>query len=125
LARRLTGHDYALTQTAGPATVASAGNGPPFSSELRLATQKLKIAAWPGSVPPPTTVCSGLFSVIVVSQITERVAAYRKRDVVLIVAGFLHLQQGAEVGGSRIPPLVREIEDSEEDSLGEPVLVSV
>jgi dimethylsulfone monooxygenase len=40
------------------------------------------------------------------------------------VAGFLHLQQGAEVGGSQIPPLVREIEDSEEDSLGEPVLVS-
>ena len=57
-------------------------------------------------------------------QIAERVAAYRKRGVDLILGGFLHFQEEIEYFGSRVLPLVREIEDSEEDSLGSPVLVS-
>jgi dimethylsulfone monooxygenase len=57
-------------------------------------------------------------------QIAERVAAYRKRGVDLILGGFLHFQEEIEYFGSRVVALVREIEDSEEDSIGEPVLAS-
>ena len=57
-------------------------------------------------------------------QIAERVAAYRKRGVDLILGGFLHFQEEIEYFGSRVLPLVREIEDSEEDSVDSPVLVS-
>jgi FMNH2-dependent dimethyl sulfone monooxygenase len=57
-------------------------------------------------------------------QIAERVAAYRKRGVDLILGGFLHFQEEIEYFGSRVLPLVREIEDSEEDSIGAPVLAS-
>jgi FMNH2-dependent dimethyl sulfone monooxygenase len=57
-------------------------------------------------------------------QIAERVAAYRKRGVDSILGGFLHFQEEIEYFGSRVLPLVREIEDSEKDSLGSPVLVS-
>jgi alkanesulfonate monooxygenase SsuD/methylene tetrahydromethanopterin reductase-like flavin-dependent oxidoreductase (luciferase family) len=57
-------------------------------------------------------------------QIAERVAAYRKRGVDLILGGFLHFQEEIEYFGSRVLPLVREIEDSEEDSVGEPVPAS-
>ena len=49
-------------------------------------------------------------------QIAERVAAYRKRGVDLILGGFLHFQEEIEYFGSRVLPLVREIEDSEQDS---------
>jgi alkanesulfonate monooxygenase SsuD/methylene tetrahydromethanopterin reductase-like flavin-dependent oxidoreductase (luciferase family) len=58
-------------------------------------------------------------------QIAERVAAYRKRGVDLILGGFLHFQEEIEYFSSRVLPLVREIEDSEEDSVGEPILASV
>jgi FMNH2-dependent dimethyl sulfone monooxygenase len=57
-------------------------------------------------------------------QIAERVAAYRKRGVDLILGGFLHFQEEIEYFGSRVLPLVREIEDSEQDSVGSPMLVS-
>ena len=57
-------------------------------------------------------------------QIAERVAAHRKRGVDLILGGFLHFQEEIEYFGSRVLPLVLEIEDSEKDSLGSPVLVS-
>jgi alkanesulfonate monooxygenase SsuD/methylene tetrahydromethanopterin reductase-like flavin-dependent oxidoreductase (luciferase family) len=57
-------------------------------------------------------------------QIAERVAAYRKRGVDLILGGFLHFQEEIEYFGSRVLPLVREIEDSEQDSVDSPVLVS-
>jgi FMNH2-dependent dimethyl sulfone monooxygenase len=57
-------------------------------------------------------------------QIAERVAAYRKRGVDLILGGFLHFQEEISYFGSRVLPLVREIEDSEEDSVDSPVLVS-
>ena len=57
-------------------------------------------------------------------QIAERVAVYRKRGVDLILGGFLHFQEEIEYFGSRVLPLVREIEDSEKDSLDSPVLVS-
>jgi FMNH2-dependent dimethyl sulfone monooxygenase len=56
--------------------------------------------------------------------IAERVAAYRKRGVDLILGGFLHFQEEIEYFGSRVLPLVREIEDSEQDSVDSPVLVS-
>ena len=49
-------------------------------------------------------------------QIAERVAAYRKRGVDLILGGFLHFQEEIEYFGSRVLPLVREIERSEEDA---------
>ena len=58
-------------------------------------------------------------------QIAERVAAYRKRGVDLILGGFLHFQEEIEYFGSRVLPLVREIEESEQDSLDTPVLASV
>ena len=57
-------------------------------------------------------------------QIAERVAAYRQRAVDLILGGFLHFQEEIEYFGSRVLPLVREIEDSEGDSLGHPVRAS-
>jgi dimethylsulfone monooxygenase len=57
-------------------------------------------------------------------QIAERVAAYRARGVDLILGGFLHFQEQIEYFGSRVLPLVREIEDSEQDSVDSPVLVS-
>lgn len=57
-------------------------------------------------------------------QIAERVAACRKRGVDPILGGFLHCQEDIEDFGSRVLPLVREIEDSEADSVGEPVLAS-
>ena len=44
-------------------------------------------------------------------QIAERIAAYRKRGVDLILGGFLHFQEEIEYFGSRVLPLVREIED--------------
>ena len=41
-------------------------------------------------------------------QIAERIAAYRKRGVDLILGGFLHFQEEIEYFGSRVLPLVRE-----------------
>ena len=58
-------------------------------------------------------------------QIAERVAAYRKRGVDLILGGFPHFGEEIKHFGSRVLPSVREIEDSEEDSVGEPVLASL
>jgi dimethylsulfone monooxygenase len=40
------------------------------------------------------------------------------------LGAFLHFQEEIEYFGSRVLPLVREIEDSEEDSVGELVLAS-
>ena len=57
-------------------------------------------------------------------QIAERIAAYRKRGVDLILGGFLHFQEEIEYFGSRVLPLVREIEDAEQNSADAPVLVS-
>ncbi len=57
-------------------------------------------------------------------QIAERIAAYRKRGVDLILGGFLHFQEEIEYFGAKVLPLVREIEEAERDSVGEPVLVS-
>ena len=58
-------------------------------------------------------------------QIAERIAAYRKRGVDLILGGFLHFQEEIEYFGARVLPLVREIEESERDSVDSPVLTSV
>ncbi len=57
-------------------------------------------------------------------QIAERIAAYRKRGVDLILGGFLHFQEEIEYFGARVLPLVREIEAAEQDSVDAPVLVS-
>jgi alkanesulfonate monooxygenase SsuD/methylene tetrahydromethanopterin reductase-like flavin-dependent oxidoreductase (luciferase family) len=56
-------------------------------------------------------------------QIAERIAAYRKRGVDLILGGFLHFQEEIEYFGSRVLPLVREIENAEEKWADAPVLV--
>ena len=50
-------------------------------------------------------------------QIAERIAAYRKRGVDLILGGFLHFQEEVEYFGADVLPLVREIEAAEADSL--------
>ncbi len=49
-------------------------------------------------------------------QIAERIAAYRRRGVDLILGGFLHFQEEVEYFGAKVLPLVREIEaaDSQE-----------
>jgi dimethylsulfone monooxygenase len=57
-------------------------------------------------------------------QIAERIAAYRKRGVDLILGGFLHFQEEIEYFGARVLPLVREIEAAESDSVGAPLPVS-
>jgi dimethylsulfone monooxygenase len=43
-------------------------------------------------------------------QIAERIVAYRRRGVDLILAGFLHFQEEIEYFGARVLPLVRELE---------------
>jgi FMNH2-dependent dimethyl sulfone monooxygenase len=58
-------------------------------------------------------------------QIAERIAAYRKRGVDLILGGFLHFQEEIEYFGAHVLPLVREIEESEADSRNAPVLATV
>ena len=57
-------------------------------------------------------------------QIAERIAAYRKRGVDLILGGFLHFQEEIEYFGSRVLPLVREIENAEKNWVDAPVLAS-
>jgi dimethylsulfone monooxygenase len=57
-------------------------------------------------------------------QIAERIAAYRKRGVDLILGGFLHFQEEISYFGSRVLPLVREIENAEDKGADTPVLVS-
>ena len=54
-------------------------------------------------------------------QIAERIAGYRRRGVDLILGGFLHFREEIEYFGSRILPLVREIEAAEQDTVDEPV----
>ena len=51
-------------------------------------------------------------------QIAERIAAYRKRGVDLVLGGFLHFQEEVEYFGKRVLPLVRELEAAQ----AEPVL---
>lgn len=51
-------------------------------------------------------------------QIAERIAAYRKRGVDLILGGFLHFQEEIDYFGSRVLPLVREIEEAEQNWAG-------
>jgi dimethylsulfone monooxygenase len=52
------------------------------------------------------------------------IAAHRKHGVGLILGGFLHFQEEIEHFGAKALPLVHKIEESEWDSVGEPVLVS-
>ena len=56
-------------------------------------------------------------------QIAERIAAYRKRGVDLILGGFLHFQEEIEYFGAKVLPLVREIEEAEQDAAQGPVRV--
>ncbi|MBJ7466482.1 MAG: LLM class flavin-dependent oxidoreductase, partial [Mycolicibacterium sp.] len=58
-------------------------------------------------------------------QIAERIAAYRKRGVDLILGGFLHFQEEIEYFGQKVLPLVREIEAADQSAPDAPVLVSV
>jgi len=56
-------------------------------------------------------------------QIAERIA-YRKRGVDLILGGLLHFQEEKPYFGSRVLPLVREIENAEDKGADAAVLVS-
>jgi FMNH2-dependent dimethyl sulfone monooxygenase len=47
-------------------------------------------------------------------QIAERIVAYRRRGVDLILAGFLHFQEEVEYFGANVLPLVRELEAAEQ-----------
>jgi dimethylsulfone monooxygenase len=47
-------------------------------------------------------------------QIAERIVAYRRRGVDLILAGFLHFQEEIEYFGAKVLPLVRELESQEQ-----------
>lgn len=47
-------------------------------------------------------------------QIAERIVAYRRRGVDLILAGFLHFQEEVEYFGANVLPLVRELEAQEQ-----------
>jgi FMNH2-dependent dimethyl sulfone monooxygenase len=49
-------------------------------------------------------------------QIAERIVAYRKRGVDLILGGFLHFQEEIEYFGAKILPLVRELEAAATDA---------
>jgi FMNH2-dependent dimethyl sulfone monooxygenase len=44
-------------------------------------------------------------------QIAERIVAYKKRGVHLMLLGFLHYLEEVEFFGRRVLPLVRELED--------------
>jgi FMNH2-dependent dimethyl sulfone monooxygenase len=47
-------------------------------------------------------------------QIAERIVAYRRLGVDLILAGFLHFQEEIEYFGAKVLPLVRELESQEQ-----------
>ncbi|MFC9693241.1 dimethylsulfone monooxygenase SfnG [Kribbella sp. NPDC056951] len=49
-------------------------------------------------------------------QIAERIVAYRRRGVDLILGGFLHFQEEIEYFGARVLPLVRELEAAERNA---------
>ena len=49
-------------------------------------------------------------------QIAERIVAYRRRGVDLILAGFLHFQEEIEYFGAKVLPLVRELEAAATDA---------
>ena len=57
-------------------------------------------------------------------RIAERIAAYRKRGVDLILGGFLHFQEEIFYLGSRVLRLAREIENAEDKCADAAVLVS-
>jgi len=46
-------------------------------------------------------------------QIAERIVAYKKIGVDLILAGFLHYQEEVEFFGNRVLPLVRQLEEAQ------------
>jgi hypothetical protein len=46
----------------------------------------------------------------------------RRQGIDLILGGFMHCQEEIEYFGSRVSPLVREIEGAEADSVGDPAL---
>ena len=46
-------------------------------------------------------------------QVAERIVAYRRRGVDLILGGFLHFQEEIEYFGAKVLPLVRELEAAE------------
>ena len=43
-------------------------------------------------------------------QVAERIVAYKKLGVDLVLGGFLHFQEEIEYFGQRVLPLVRELE---------------
>jgi FMNH2-dependent dimethyl sulfone monooxygenase len=57
-------------------------------------------------------------------QIAERIAAYRKRGVDLILDGFTTSRRRSSISVRACGPLVREIEQSEQESVAAPLLAS-
>ena len=58
------------------------------------------------------------------AQIAERIVAYKRAGVNLILGGFLHFQEEIEYFGQKVLPLVREIEAADQTAPDAPVLVS-
>lgn len=57
-------------------------------------------------------------------QIAERIVAYKRRGVDLVLLGFLHYLEDVEYFGRRVLPLVRELEaDIEADAAGRSVAI--
>ena len=56
-------------------------------------------------------------------QVAERIVAYKRLGVDLILGGFLHFQEEIEYFGAKVLPLVREIEAAERSTADTPVLI--
>lgn len=52
---------------------------------------------------------SGTQPIGTAEQVAERIVAYRKLGVDLILTGFLHFQEELEAFGEKVLPLVREL----------------
>ena len=106
--------DAARDRRRRPTVPLSKGSAPPCN---RLATRPSdKRGMWADSTFEDLVQYNDGFRTQLIGtpeQIAERIAAYRKRGVDLILGGFLHFQEEIEYFGSRVLPLVREIEDAE------------
>ncbi len=51
-------------------------------------------------------------------QVAERIVAYKRLGVDLILGGFLHFQEEIEYFGERVLPLVRELEAAQRSTVG-------
>ena len=57
-------------------------------------------------------------------QVAERIVAYKRLGVDLILGGFLHFQEEIEYFGEKVLPLVRQIEGAQSDTAPTPAGVA-